>query len=137
MCRNIIHVSQHLVCKFKEADDGQVIRAPDLKSAGHMFKSHSDQFNSLVTLVNNQLVCLLPVGILTIFVTMTNVCSFALFDDGQLIPGGDSYMKGAGMLDIPLRGVNFGFWSHLGCSERIVIIFSSVKVSFRVAIEEI
>ena len=24
-------------------------------------------------------------------------------------------MKGAGMLVVLLRGVNFGFWSHLGC----------------------
>ena len=25
-------------------------------------------------------------------------------------------MKGVGMLVVSLRGVNFGFWSHLGCS---------------------
>ena len=25
-------------------------------------------------------------------------------------------MKGVGMLLISLRGVNFGFWSHFGCS---------------------
>ena len=36
------------------------------------------------------------------------------------IPGegggrGDSHMKGAVML-VSLRGVNFRFWSHLGCS---------------------
>ena len=30
--------------------------------------------------------------------------------------GGDSHMKGARMLVFSLRGVNFGFWSHLGCS---------------------
>ena len=30
--------------------------------------------------------------------------------------GGDSHMEGAGMLVVSLRGVNFGFWSHLGCS---------------------
>ena len=30
--------------------------------------------------------------------------------------GGDSHMKGARMLVVSLRGVNFGFWSHLGCS---------------------
>ena len=33
-------------------------------------------------------------------------------------------MKGAGMLVMSLRGVNFGFWSHLGCSEQNAIIFS-------------
>ena len=25
-------------------------------------------------------------------------------------------MKGVGMLVVSLRGVNFGFWPHLGCS---------------------
>ena len=30
--------------------------------------------------------------------------------------GGDSYMKQTGMLVVSLRGVNFGFWSRLGCS---------------------
>ena len=40
--------------------------------------------------------------------------------------GRDSRMKGAGMLVVSLRGVNFGFWSHLGCSGQnaIMIIFS-------------
>ena len=38
--------------------------------------------------------------------------------------GGDSHMKGPGMLVISLRGVNFGFWSHLGFSGKNVIIFS-------------
>ena len=39
-------------------------------------------------------------------------------------PGGDSYMECTGMLVVSLRGVNFGFWSHLGCSGQNVIIFS-------------
>ena len=30
--------------------------------------------------------------------------------------GPDSHMKGAGMLVVSLRAVNFGFCSHLGCS---------------------
>ena len=34
-------------------------------------------------------------------------------------------MKGVGMLVVSLRGVNFGFWSHLGCSRQNPIIFSS------------
>ena len=39
--------------------------------------------------------------------------------------GGDSHMKGTGMLVIvSLRGVNFGFWSHLGCSGQNATIFS-------------
>ena len=33
-------------------------------------------------------------------------------------------MKGVGMLVILLRGVNFRFWSHLGCSGQNAIIFS-------------
>ena len=38
--------------------------------------------------------------------------------------GGTSHMKGVGMLVVSLRGVDFGFWSHLGCSGQNVIIFS-------------
>ena len=31
--------------------------------------------------------------------------------------GGETrHMKGVGMRVVSLRGVNFGFWSHLGCS---------------------
>ena len=30
--------------------------------------------------------------------------------------GGDSHMKGAGMLVVSLRGVIFGFWSYIGYS---------------------
>ena len=37
--------------------------------------------------------------------------------------GGNSYMKGARMLVVSLRGVNFRFWSHLGCSGQNTIIF--------------
>ena len=33
-------------------------------------------------------------------------------------------MKGAGMLVVSLRGVNFRFWSSLGCSGQDTIIFS-------------
>ena len=53
----------------------QVVRAPDLKSVGRGFKSRSDrqllllilgspEFNFSATLVNSELVCLPPVGIL-------------------------------------------------------------------------
>ena len=38
--------------------------------------------------------------------------------------GGTRQMKGVGMLVVSLRGVNFGFWSHLGCSGQNAIIFS-------------
>ena len=33
-------------------------------------------------------------------------------------------MKGVGMLVVSLRGVNFGFWSHLRCSGQNAVIFS-------------
>ena len=38
--------------------------------------------------------------------------------------GGTPHMKGLGMLVVSLRGVNFGFWSHLGCSGQLAIISS-------------
>ena len=38
--------------------------------------------------------------------------------------GGTPHMKGVGMLVVSLRGVNFGFWSCLGCSRQNAIIFS-------------
>ena len=38
--------------------------------------------------------------------------------------GGTPHKKGMGMLVISLRGVNFGFWSHLGCSGQNALIFS-------------
>ena len=38
--------------------------------------------------------------------------------------GGTPHMKGVGMVVVSLRGVDFGFWSHLGCSGQNVIIFS-------------
>ena len=33
-------------------------------------------------------------------------------------------MKGVGVLVVSLKGVNFGFWSHIGCSGQKAIIFS-------------
>ena len=38
--------------------------------------------------------------------------------------GGAPHIKGLGMLVVFLRGVNFGFWSHLRCSGQNAIIFS-------------
>ena len=38
-------------------------------------------------------------------------------------------MKVVGMLVVSLRGVNFGFWSHLGCSSgQKTIIFEGLVV---------
>ena len=36
----------------------------------------------------------------------------------------------------PFRGVNFGFWSLLGCSRQKAIVYLAVKVSFRIALEK-
>ena len=44
-------------------------------------------------------------------------------------------MKVVGLLVVSLRVVNFGFWSHLGCSAHNAIIFS--REGFRVAREKI
>ena len=38
--------------------------------------------------------------------------------------GGTLHMRVVGMLVVSLRVVNFGFWSHLGCSGKKAIIFS-------------
>ena len=38
--------------------------------------------------------------------------------------GETPHMKRVGMLVVSLRGVNFGCWSHLGCSGQNAIIFS-------------
>ena len=38
--------------------------------------------------------------------------------------GGDSHMKQTGMLVVSLRGVNFVFWSRLGCSGQSANILS-------------
>ena len=37
---------------------------------------------------------------------------------------GGSHINWTGMLVVSLRGVNFGFWSRIGCSGQNVIIFS-------------
>ena len=55
-------------------------------------------------------------------------------------PRGLDSQKGVGMLVVSPRGVNFGFWSHLGCSGENAMICSqyvAVKVSFRISREEI
>ena len=51
--------------------------------------------------------------------------------------GGDSHMKVAGMLVVSLRGVNFRFWTRLGRGVLGKTPYLAVKVSFRVALEEI
>ena len=54
-----------------------------------------------------------------------------------MAPGGwTPNMKGVGMLVVSLRGVNFGFLSHLGCFGKTPS-YLGVKVLFRVAREKI
>ena len=48
--------------------------------------------------------------------------------------GEDSHIKRGGLLVVSLRGVNLGFWSHLGCFGQNVYIYTfifqhEVKVS--------
>ena len=50
--------------------------------------------------------------------------------------GGTPHMKGVGMLVVLLKGINFGFWSHLGCSGKTPS-YLAVQVSFRVAREKV
>ena len=47
-----------------------------------------------------------------------------LVETMQMAGGGDSYMKQTGMLVVSLRGVNFLFWSRLGCSGQSANILS-------------
>ena len=54
----------------------------------------------------------------------------------RIPPGGTPHMKGVGILVVSLRGVNFRFWSHLGCLGKTPS-YLAVKVSFRVAREKI
>ena len=55
---------------------------------------------------------------LPIFIVGSVVTILDLFLFKKNEPGGrgDSHIKREGMLVVSLRGVDFGFWSHLGCS---------------------
>ena len=53
------------------------------------------------------------------------------YPKGKTPRGGDSLMKGAGMFVVSLRGVNFRFWSHLGCSGQNALIFGGKGKSIR------
>ena len=46
-------------------------------------------------------------------------------------------MKVAGMLVVSLRGVNFRFWTRSGRGVLGKTLYLALKVSFRVALEEI
>ena len=59
--------------------------------------------------------------------TSTNFLFVATSRYGRPVPGvggGNSHIKRGGMLVVSLRGVNFVFWSHLGCFGQNTIICS-------------
>ena len=71
--------------------------------------------------------------------TTTKFCCYksdTMFGAGGETGGVNSHMKGALMLVVSLRDVDFGFWSRLGCSGQNTIIFG-LKGVFRVELEEI
>ena len=61
---------------------------------------------------------------------------YCLFLTWPSPPGGYSHMEWTGILVVSLRGVNFGFWSRLGCLGKMPL-FLAVKVSLRVPREEV
>ena len=83
-----------------------------------MSKDSTTQVNKLLYL---SFVTLIPIRVERNTVNIHSVVSISSPGGGG---GGDSHMKGAVMLVVSLRGVNFGFWSHLGCSGQNAIIFS-------------
>ena len=46
-------------------------------------------------------------------------------------------MKVVRMLVVLLRGVNFRFWPHIGCSGQNAIIFNGEGLVYRVALEKL
>ena len=62
------------------------------------------------------------VKLLAIELKQTFFFSFEIFTQGTRPGGGDYHTKQTGMLVVSLRGVNFGFWSPLGCSGQSVNI---------------
>ena len=48
--------------------------------------------------------------------------------------GGTPHIKGVGMLAVSLRGVNFAFWSHLGCSGQNAIKFNREGLVYLICI---
>ena len=56
---------------------------------------------------------------------LRGACSFACHQAKLGPPGGGTpHRKGVWTLVVSLRGVNFGFWSHSGCSGQNAIMFS-------------
>ena len=59
-------------------------------------------------------------SVFSLFKLVENSLRTAFWGGGQT----PHIMKVVGMLVVSLRGVNFGLWSHLGCSGQNAIIFS-------------
>ena len=59
--------------------------------------------------------------VLKLFTCSSNTESWGSYPGGG---GGQLHMKQTGMLIVSLRGVNFGFWSRLGCSAQSANILS-------------
>ena len=60
----------------------------------------------------------------TLFITTTTLIANQPCSKPGGGTGGDFHLIGAGMLVVSLRGVNFRFWSRLGCSGQNTIIFN-------------
>ena len=59
-----------------------------------------------------------------LYIDPSQFCLHAISREGGGGGGGNSNIKKVGMLVVSHRGVNFRFWSRLGCSEKITNIFS-------------
>ena len=66
-----------------------------------------------------------PVGVNKLNILMKTIAQKASpGGEGVWVWGVTPHMKHTGMLVVSLRGVNFGFWSRLGCSEQSANILS-------------
>ena len=77
-----------------------------------------------ILLWDNKIIMITVMTIIIIIINYNNNDNDNRKSQGGKVPGGDSYMKQTGMLVISLRGVNFGFWSRLGCSGQRANILS-------------
>ena len=85
---------------------------------GELFDSRPFHFASRFFLIS----CKDSIPLLSLFNCTFYFCMKKTRGRGE--GGGTPDMKWVGMLIVSLRGVNFGLWSHLGCSGQDTIIFS-------------
>ena len=79
-------------------------------------------FSNESTIYKTNLVVVNEVRRIRLQLTLLLFCNRSL--GGLEARGGDSHMKQTGMLVVSLRGINFGFWSRLGCSAQSANILS-------------